>query len=98
MRLKDPKAREDVDGRADGWVDVGGDLVEVDDSGEFAHPSITREWAERYAEREGVEVGVVLVGESAQDAADGSEGDEICGTTMSDDSICERPAGECPYH
>jgi len=28
------------------------------------------------------------------DAAD----DGICGTEMSDGTICERPAGECPYH
>jgi len=24
--------------------------------------------------------------------------DEICGTEMSDGTLCERPADECPYH
>lgn len=89
MRLKDPKAREDVDGRPDGYVDVGGDLVPVE-GGEFEHPAITREWAERYAEREGVDVGVVLVDEPADGPADGSEGNP--------DTIGEAiDRGECPW-
>jgi len=30
---------------------------------------------------------------------DGDDADaEICGTEMSDGSICERPAADCPYH
>lgn len=91
MRLKDPKSREDVDGRPDGYVDVSGDLVEVDDSGEFAHEAITREWAERYAEREGVDVGVVLVGESTQDAPE--DADEICGFEKDDGGRCQRSPG-----
>lgn len=95
MKLRDPKARDDVDGRPDGYVDVSGDLVPVED-GTFSHDAITREWAARYAEREGVDVSVVLVGESAQGATESST--EICGATMSDGSTCERPAGECPYH
>jgi hypothetical protein len=24
--------------------------------------------------------------------------EEVCGTEMTDGSLCQRPAGECPYH
>lgn len=92
MKLRDPKARNGVDGRPDGYVEVHGDLVPVE-SGEFSHPEITREWAEQYAEREGVSVSTVLVDEATEDATGG-----VCGATMSDGSTCERPADECPYH
>lgn len=91
MRLQDPKSREDVDGRPDGYVDVDGDLVEVDDSGEFEHDTITEAWAAEYAEREGVDVSVVLVGESSQGAT------ETCETVKADGEVCGREL-PCPYH
>lgn len=40
-----------------------------------------------------------------EDSADNPEGspdesgaDDICGAEMTDGSVCERPAGDCPYH
>lgn len=96
MRLKDPKSRDDVDGYADGWVDVGGDLVPVEDDGTFEHPDIGREWAVGYAERESVDVGAVLVGDADTSESEASEGD-TCETVKADGEVCgrERP---CPYH
>lgn len=96
MRLRDPKSRDSVDGRADGYVDVAGNLVPVDDSGEFEHPAISEEWAEAYAEREGMDVSAVLVEDAAQEAPDDAESD-TCETVKQDGDVCgrERP---CPYH
>lgn len=96
MKLRDPKARDSVDGRPDGRVDVGGTLVPVDGDGYFEHAEITREWAEQYAEREGVSVSTVLPKEREETPSEATDG--ICGTEMSDGSTCERPADECPYH
>lgn len=104
MKLRDPKARDDVAGRPDGYVEVSGDLVPVDGDGTFSHPSITREWAARYAEREGVDVSVVLVGESPEDATDAyptnEDGDPLC--VGKDDGQCSRvvdsPGGTCWQH
>lgn len=90
MRLRDPRSPDDADGRPDGYVDVQGDLVAVDEDGTFEHPAITEQWARAYAERQGVEYEAVVV--------DGDGGTDICGTEMSDGSVCERPADECPYH
>lgn len=96
MRLQDPKSRAGVDGYADSHIDVQGTLVAVEDDGTFEHPGITREWAESYAEREGVDVGVVLVDEPAQDETEASKSD-TCETVKGDGEVCgrERP---CPYH
>ena len=88
MRCRDPRADADADGYADDYVEVAGDLVAVDDSGEFEHPAITEAWARDYADRQGVDYERVVV----------DSGEEICGTEMSDGSECERPADECPYH
>lgn len=88
MRLRDPRAPADVDGRPDDYVDVKGDLVAVDDDGTFEHPAIDETWARAYAGREGVPYGTVVV----------DKGEEICGTEMSDGDICQRPAADCPYH
>lgn len=38
-------------------------------------------------------------GGDVAEVGDTTDDDEaICGAEMSDGSICERPAGECPYH
>ena len=52
---------------------------------------VTEETADHLCEEYGFER--VESDEAAQ-----TDGDEICGTQMSDDSICDRPASECPYH
>jgi len=44
----------------------------------------------------------VVEGASSGEKPKGSGGEdtdvEICGTEMTDGSICERPVDECPYH
>lgn len=99
MKLRDPKARDSVDGRPDGYVDVGGDLVPVADDGTFSHDAITREWAEAYARREGVSVSTVLVDEPDTTATDGDSGTPTC---AGKDGECSRevdtPGDTCWQH
>lgn len=97
MKLRDPRAPVDKDGRADSAVYINGDRVEVAADGTFEHPAITRAWAEGYAERNDATLSEVLIEESDSDETEPS-GDDVCGAEMSDGSICERPADECPYH
>jgi hypothetical protein len=92
MRLRDPKADPERDGRPDSAVFVAGERVPIADDGTFEHPVIDRAWAEGYAERNGFDVDAVLVSHGEDEETD------ICGATMSDGSTCERPADECPYH
>ena len=58
----------------------------VDDVGDFerVHENVT-------------DVEYTEVGDSDAEAEDETSGD-ICGAEMSDGDVCERPAGECPYH
>lgn len=92
MRLRDPRSPVDTDGRPDGYVEVQGDLVPVESDGCFEHPAIDEAWAEAYAERNDATLSEVLIN------SDGGGDGEICGTEMSDGSVCERDPGECPYH
>jgi hypothetical protein len=91
MKLRDPKARDSVDGRPDGRVDVGGTLVPVDGDGYFEHAEITREWAEQYARREGVSVATVLPKEREETPSDSSDGSPTC---AGKDGECSREVDE----
>lgn len=95
MRVYHPNAVRDTDDSVDGAVDVGGEVVAVenDDTLELSDTQ-----AERLADRYGVDVSDIQVEESADEPSADAESDDICGTEMSDGSICERPADECPYH
>lgn len=98
MRLRDPKASDERDGRPDSVVYVSGNAVMVDGDGVFSHPAIDEQWARGYAERNGYDLGDVLVGERVSEASAASDDEAVCGTEMSDGSICTRPVAECPYH
>jgi hypothetical protein len=84
MRCRDPRADAEADGYADDYVEVQGDLVAVDDAGEFTHPAITEAWARDYADRQGVDYERVVV-------------DDTCEVVKSDGEVCGRDL-PCPYH
>lgn len=95
MHVYHPNAVRETGDDVDGAVDVGGEVVSVGDDETL---DVTRAQAERLAERYGLALSDIRVEESADAPSEAAESDEICGAEMSDGSICERPADECPYH
>lgn len=92
MRVRHPEALDGVGGECPDRVGVAGETYECSDGATF---DVSEGQAAALADRYGVEVSDIAVGEEpSQDAPDA----EICGAEMSDGSTCERPADECPYH
>lgn len=87
MRLRDPRAPRDKDGRPDGAVDVNGDLVPVESDGTFAHPAIDEAWAEAYAERNDATLAEVVI--------ERDEGDANAPPDADPEAMIDR--GECPW-
>lgn len=96
MKLRDPRAPQDKDGRPDSAVYVKGDRVAVESDGTFEHPAIDEQWAEGYAERNGATLSEVVIEESAESEAEADESD-TCTEVMSSGEVCGRDR-PCQYH
>lgn len=94
MRVRHPEALDDVGGECPDRVDLGGDAYDCGDGRAF---DVSESQAEALAERYGVDVAAIAVGEET--GADPSDGDEsgTCEVVKTDGDVCgrERP---CSYH
>jgi len=92
MRVRHPYALEDGPPAPDARVHYGGrrETATVDADGVFEVPDSARGRLESWAEGYGYDLSELVI--------DGDVTAEICGTEKTDGTVCERPAGECPYH
>jgi hypothetical protein len=91
MRVWHPYAIEDGPPAPDARVHYGGrrETAVVNGDGVFEVPDSARDRLESWAEGYGYDLAELVVDENAA---------EICGTEMSDGTVCERPANDCSYH
>lgn len=109
MRVRHPYALEDRPPAPDARVHYGGrrETAVVDEGGIFEVPDSARSRLESWADGYGYNLDELIVGEDREfnQQSGGEDAEvlvndepEVCGTEMSDGTVCERPADECPYH
>jgi hypothetical protein len=112
MRVRHPNALDDDAPPVDSRVHIGGrrDTHPVDDDGVITvDDGVPRSAVVSWAKGYGYDLKELLVDEDddhtrqSEDEDDEESGEtdndaELCGTEMSDGTVCKRPADECPYH